>query len=299
MPSVLELFNTFAQRSGADVNSEEFKSFLSNPELSKIVVPEVVSNKMLSGLHSLGSAEAALSDTLRKKHHAESLNRIDENLYLHAKELGYDDALVDELKTAPKTDDRIKLFTSKIKELESKKVGTSGKERQDLVDKIDLLNGKISAITESHNKALSEAQGKYNSQITDFATLTKLASYKYANDKLSKDVNMTTAKILLENKIAELNGKKSFDEKTGKVLLSSQDGSVLYDAQQNKVDFDTLCDQVLAASNLIEVSGQNGNGQGQGQQQSVVTQGQNGGALPRGGSSFESALGSMVAAGQE
>jgi hypothetical protein len=290
MPNLSELFTTLATRAGVDVKNAEFVAVVSNPELTKITVPDALNTSITSGLHTLESAESVIKPKLEKQFKAEVYNGVDADLFLQAKEFGFEDADVEELKKAEKTTSRIKLLATKIKDLESKKAGATGSDKKELIEQINTLKAHQGDLAKAHQAALAAKDQEAAGKINNFAIDVHFNGYDYEDSK-PKNVNVITGKTLVQQAIAELGGVPTYNEKTGQIELKKQDGTDVFDPSNNKVTYKSITDKVLADAKLLKISGQQGNGNN-GQQQTqtkTVTTGD-----VKGLAAFEAAMDSAI-----
>lgn len=288
MPNLSEVVSKLFQRAGVKVDNPEMIALISNPEISKIPVSDTLVASVESGLHNTESAESVL----RPKLWAEITHGRDASLYLVGKEHGLSDDDISELKKIEKAQLRFNAFTTKIKELESKKAGETGKDKKDLVEQIDALKLEQGKLAKAHQAAIEAEKANALKEINDMAINSHIGSYAYSTeDGTPKELKAMFVKSELDKKLAELQAIPKYDKQTGKIILTKQDGTGVFDPSNNPIDFYGIADSIVAEKKLIQISkgSQGGNAGGQGSQGSGAP------AQPNGLADFEAAVASAKA----
>lgn len=266
MPNLSELFSTLCQRAGVKIDNPELVAILSNPEISKVPVPDALKVSIESGLHTLESARTVLKKEIENAVRAEAYNGVDAEIYGLASEHGLPDEFVDTLKPKDmKTSQRLKAVAAKIKELAESKVGATGKDKKDLVDQIDALKLEQGKLAKAHQDALNASKAGFEKEINDMAINSHVGRYAYnTEDGTPVELKAMYVRSELDKKLAELEATPIYDKTTGKIKLTKADGTGVFDASNNPIDFYGISDSIVAEKKLIQTSkgsqGNNGNG---------------------------------------
>lgn len=268
MPNLSEVFAAMCQRAGVKIDNPELVAIISNPELTKIPVPDSLKTSMESGLHTLESARSVLKKEVEGTVRAEAYNGMDAELFGLAPEFGLPDEFVDSLKSKEiKTSARFKAIASKIKELSSQTAGATGKEKTDLVEQINTLKLEQGKLVKSHQDAIAAVKLEAENEINDMAIDGHIGKYKFATDDgTPEDFKALYVKTELKKKLLELGAVAKFDKSAGKIILTKADGTGVFDTSNNPIDFKGITDGIVAEKKLIQISkgsqGSNAGGQG-------------------------------------
>ena len=256
MSNISSLINQLAKKAGIDVSDKALIDLLSNAELSKIAVPEGITQKLDEGLLSI---EAAVDNhpKIRAKYMAETFNAVDAKLDKMIQALGLTDEELIDFNETKGTYKRIE----KLSELAKAKVSESGKgdgkgkatdpeEVKLLKDKVNQLNGELAAAKKAVTEKETEFETIRKKDRMDFIMNRQIASRKSTLDELPEEVKLTSYNTLLQKKLAA-NGIKIDTSETGELVLLTADGSNYVDKNHKKVSFTDLLDELEAENKLI------------------------------------------------
>jgi vacuolar-type H+-ATPase subunit I/STV1 len=120
------LLSDLAKKAGVDTTQKEFVDLLSHD----IDIPDTVADKMNKGLLNIDAAKN--NPDVKKAIRAEALNGVDSKISEILEELGIEDA--SEILEEKNSYEKISKLTKKVKDLESKKAGTTKKEDKDALE---------------------------------------------------------------------------------------------------------------------------------------------------------------------
>lgn len=253
MPSLGDLLNKLAQKAGIPADNEQLKTLLTNPELSKLTLEDTLSEKIEAGLYDLDAAKAKLRPVLK----AEILNGVDAEVMASLPEFEFDADSISEIKAIDSTTKRIKAIGAKIKDLESKKSGANKGDKEQYTAQINDLKAQLANAMTAKEQEIASIKQQADSELTQFALRSQLASYAYALDNVPKDVNVLTANQLLSQSLSSDQAEVVYDKTTGQMKLVKKDGTDFYDNTNTKVDAKTYVERVLAKNNMLKVSDPN------------------------------------------
>lgn len=256
MSNISSLINQLAKKAGIDVSDKALIDLLSNAELSKIAVPEGLTQKLDEGLLSI---EAAVDNhpKIRAKYMAETFNAVDAKLDKMIQALGLtDEELIDfnETKGTYKRIEKLsELAKAKVSEAgkgDSKGKGSDPEEVKLLKDKVNQLNAELATAKKAVTEKESEFETIRKKDRMDFIMNRQIASRKSTLDELPEEVKLTSYNTLLQKKLAA-NGIKIDTSETGELVLLTADGSNYVDKNHKKVSFTDLLDELEAENKLI------------------------------------------------
>lgn len=249
-----ELVAKIMNKCGIDPINVAFKDVVSNT----IEVDDVNANKMVSDLITISDAKN--SGDLKKHFFALALNGADGEINRILQEMNIaveDRADIDAEKSTMK---KIDIMAKRLVALEQKKASETGKGKDELTKQINTLTDKIAKETEAHNKALAERDKMWEGKISESALNTYLSGKKYANDKLPINVNIVTARTILNEELAKI-GAVLVHQNSNFVVKQLADPTLEYLASDNtKPTFDQITDKILSANSLLAVTGSNQGG---------------------------------------
>lgn len=247
-----DFLNTLAAKIGLQ-NDTNLISLLSNAELANREIDDTLATAFDTNLMSLEGA----------KNNAQVLNHfkpiilkaVDDKAAILASKLGLDAEIAAEKSTYKKIDLLESQLDAKIDELKGK--GTGTKEVETLTRQLNELQAKMAGIMDDKAKAISDLQAKHAAEQLDMLVKFDLTNKNYANKQLPKDVNVLTAKTLLESKLRE--SKAIIVNENGTLKLRQAENPTMdfVDSGYKAVSFADFTDKMLAESKLLEVSGGN------------------------------------------
>ena len=175
---------------------------------------------------------------------------MDAKIFTLADEYGLSDADIDELKAEKNSYEKLKMLNNKVSEKIEKKYSGKQADKQALLDEIKRLNNEVLDVKEGAKKEHQNIKNQAEADVVNYAIDSYLASKPFANKDIPLDVNVMTAKTLI-NKV--LNDKKAKIVRNGSDLkLVNTDDNALEHFENNKViSFRDLADSVLANNKLL------------------------------------------------
>jgi hypothetical protein len=253
--NVGEFINSQALLSGLAADDSALKEFLSNPELSKIVVPDAISSQIKSSL--LTVEQAKTNSDLKRHFTANALDPVDAKIKALIEEYQLPDDVRSQFDAEKNSYNKLAMLAKELQAAEIKKLSAKGGDKQALVDEIAKLNAAILKEQTEAKNLISKAQSEHEARIYDLMLDNYLASQEYGNG-MDKDVNVITSKALLQSAIAEKKAKIAMEGNKFK-LVNSEDPLLPYNENHSPVDFDTFTKRLLNEKKMLKVSGGDGN----------------------------------------
>jgi hypothetical protein len=241
-----EVIQLIANKSGLDT-SELTDLFQVKAEVSEETFQKIEGS--LSQLLSLQDAKN--NPDLHKHFKALSLNPFDKLLNEVLESGSIDEDVVNELKANPNTYDRAKKLIAKI--AESKPASKADKDIEPLKAKIAELNNQVLKQREDYENKINSIAEENKTSLINYQIDSLLSSKEFANSDLPKDVNILTAKTLLEKELREKNAKIVLGEK-GLKLVNAETPELDFTDSNKTVGFEDLVTKVLATNKLLKVS---------------------------------------------
>lgn len=250
-----EFFNKLATKAGMKVDDDAMKAFLAIPELSKIEVPDTISDGIEGGLYTLDAARAKIGPEERTKFKAEAYNGIDAELNAYLVENGADADLIEAVKAEKSTAARFKKAIQAREDALTKKLSTGKIDVAEYTKQINDLKREKSDLQKTMDDKVAKLQADFENEMTTAMVRTDLAGYNYVQDKIDKNINVLTSLTLLNQELEKDQAVVRYDKTTGQKKLVKKDGTDFYDKTNNPVQFKQYVDGLLAKNNLIQVSG--------------------------------------------
>lgn len=245
-----DLLNRLAAKQGLQ-NNQTLIDLLSNAELANKEVADDFANSLDSGLMSLDGAKN--NPALLNHFKPILLKAADDKFAILAEKYGISDEISQEKSTYKKFDILEQRIESKLAELKAKG-GKGSEETERLTSQIADLQKQLATLNESKTnelKALAEKhQAEQMSMLVDF----ELAGKNFANKQLDRQINVLTAKTLLNSKLQE--SKAIIVNENGALKLKQAENPTMdfVDSGYKPVSFADFTDKVLADAKLLEVS---------------------------------------------
>lgn len=241
MPKPLATYiNDLFLKAGVPADNQDLKDILSNAELSKVNIPDSLISLADAGIHTLDSAKAKLKNTL----FTEALNGVDKEIESIINENEFDETTKNEIKAEKNTYKKVKTLTAKIQELEAKKHSGKG-DTTKLQDEINTLKAQNSTIIKEWEKKLHDKEMQAEAQINNMFIDNYLSRYNYSLGDIDPEIKITTARIMVEKKLAE-SGAKIFKDPVKGMIISASDGTDFYDGSNNKVNLKSFIEGAIA-----------------------------------------------------
>lgn len=252
------LINSLALKAGITSDNKVLIDLLSKTELSNFDIADEVANKIETSLFDI---ESAKNSPLIKNHFfAQAYNGLDAEMDRIVNEFSFDENELTDYKAEKSTPKKVTILSKKIAELTAKKHqankdGNKGKE-DEYKNEIDKLNNQLKTIRTDYEQKLNEAQSQKLAEIADLKMDFTLSGKKYANADLPTDVNVITAKSIIQKEALAKGAKIIYNPATSQFdLVRIQDETLpYYDEKNNKVSYDDFVNGVLTQNKLLAVS---------------------------------------------
>jgi hypothetical protein len=194
--------------------------------------------------------DAKHNNDLHKHFKALSLNPFDK-LINEAIEQGLvDEDTANDLKANVNTYDKAKKLIAKLSE---PKVQAQAKDSEPLKAEIKKLNDEVLKTKELYESQIKDLNKQSESKLMQFQIDTLLSGKEYANKDLPKNVQILTAKTLLEQELATKKAKVVMTD-SGLKLVNAETPELDFTDSNKTVQFNDFVDRVLASNKLLQVS---------------------------------------------
>ena len=244
-----ELINHIADRTGYDTTA--LKDILSNPELSKINLPDDF-KPSLNNL--LTVKEAQINPDIKKHFTALALAGADTTLSGLMDEYQLPDDIRTALTTEQNTYARIKLFTKALADLKDQQVTATGGDKSKLVAQISELNTLVNTLKENAKNEVQATDQKWLNKFMDEKMNSHFMSYDYANKEADTEAQSMTARIMFEKDLTAKGGKIKYIDNKIK-LVSATDDALPFTIDNKEVDFNSFADTVVYGKKMANVKG--------------------------------------------
>jgi hypothetical protein len=258
--NVSNYIKTLASMAGISADDEQLKTLLANENLQNVEINDDLATKINGSILTVDSAKN--NSDLNKHFRATILNGLDAEMTSLMTQLELDDETRSEIMGEQSSFKRVPLLVNKIKALESAKSNANQGDKSKLQEEIDRLNQQILDTTKGFETKLAENNTQWESRMLDMNMATMLSNYDYAFPA-SKDVNILTAKTLLNKEINE-KGLQVVNDEFGnmKLVKPTDDGVMDYYENNVKVGIQDFTDGILTANKLLKTNnGDANNGQ--------------------------------------
>lgn len=247
-----DFLNTLAKKAGKE-NDPALIALLSNSELANRDIADELAASLDTSLMSLDGAKN--NPAVLNHFKPIILKAADDKFAILAEKYGFSDEAAAEKSTYKKFDLLEGKLEAKIAELEKKQGKSANPEKEaQLTAQIQQLQGQMAQLTEQRNKEVESLTTQHESQMTDMLVKFNLTGKKYANKDLPSEVNVLTAKTLLEAKLKESGAILVNENGTLKLKQSANPSMDFVDAGFKPVSFGDFTDKTLADNRLLEVS---------------------------------------------
>lgn len=257
--NIAELISKLAASVGIETSDQGLVNILSNSEITKVSVPEAISNKLLNGLLTV---EAAKNNPDIKSHYvAQALNGVDEKVNAALDILGFDEEAKSKILGEKNTYNRIQLLSdltkSKIEAIKAAKAnGAKTEDVEKLRNEIIQLNNEMSQLKDSHKSEIESLGEQHNENILKLNIRGLLSGKKYATDSLKIDKSLildSAQKAVLT--ALEAKGAMPILDGNNEIKLVRKDNPEMPFMEANQVvNFNDVMNAALAENNLLAVS---------------------------------------------
>lgn len=242
-----ELFTQIAAMAGITATDPRLKDIQS-------IMTEVPDDLLTEINGKIVSIEGAKNNaTLKSYFTATALNPIDEILEEKLVDLGFTDDEITKIKLEKSTPKRLR---SIIEEVKKKKAAAPDKspEKAVLQAEIEKLNAAIAAKDLSVKAAIEEAQKKANESIFEYADNSLLSIMPYANKDLDLDVNVMTAKGVIQKALADKKAKVIRMPDNSFKMVQSEHPDLDFFENNKPVNYTDFVKSTLAAKKMLITS---------------------------------------------
>lgn len=245
-----DLLNRLAAKQGLQ-NNQTLIDLLSNAELANKEVADDFANSLDSGLMSLDGAKN--NPALLNHFKPILLKAADDKFAILAEKYGISDEISQEKSTYKKFDILEQRIESKLAELKAKG-GKGSEETERLTSQIADLQKQLATLNESKTNELKALAEKHQAEQMGMLVDFELAGKNFANKQLDRQINVLTAKTLLNAKLQE--SKAIIVNENGTLKLKQAENPTMdfVDSGYKPVSFADFTDKVLADAKLLEVS---------------------------------------------
>jgi hypothetical protein len=256
------LIKSLATKAGLKSDDDTIKKILAIADVSTLEIPDEFNQALETNL--LTEQSAAANTNVRSRLFAEALNGVDVELEKFIPDYEFDDTFKNEWKANKNTNDKIRRLQSQLKTQvdKIKEAAKTGKHDANAEAQVSALKGQITDLNKQQEnlKLLhqTELDNLKNQSLVDkknYLLQTKLAGKPLPKNGLAPEINILTAKTLLEQDLAKNNLTISFDANGQAILKQRKDGSEIDFFVDNKlVTFDGFIDGVLAQNKFVQIN---------------------------------------------
>lgn len=271
MPKFGALLNSLAGKAGIKTDDDTLKKLLAFVEVSQFDVPEEFNNALERNLLTADSATA--NSEVRVKIFGEALGALDAELDKAVRDFGFDDEFKNQYNNIQKnTKEKFKLVTSGLrtkledakkraedakKKAEETKDPKEQKEVETLKKEIDIANQQMANLKQMHQVELDNLKTANLNDKKDFTLKSMLAAKPLPKNGLAPEINILTAKTLIQQEMAKMGLQVSFDDAGDPILRQIKDGTAIeYFVDNKKIDYSSFIDSVLANNKFVQVNDQ-------------------------------------------
>lgn len=241
-----EFFTELAAMAGIAATDPRLKDVQS-------IMTEVSDDLITEFTGKITSIEAAKNNSVLKSFFtARALNPIDEILEEKLADAGFSDAEIAAIKADTSTPKKLRSF---IDGLKKQKASAPAGDKAALQQEIDKLQGLLANAATEKTSAISAAEKKANESILEYAIDSILSGMPYANKDLDLDVNVLTAKGVIQKALADKKAKVvRMPDNTLKLVQSENPDLDYFNEQHQPVKFSDFTKSTLAAKKMLITS---------------------------------------------
>jgi hypothetical protein len=259
MPKAGDVFKSLAQKAGIKIDDETLKKILAIQDFSNMDVPDEFANPLERNL--LTEDSAAVHSKVRTKIIGEAFSGIDGELGKWVDDGGFefDDDFKTQFKSIEKnTNEKLRRLKEGVTKLMEKKGKGTKADDAALQKEIDRLNGEAGKIKSSYDEKIQQIQQQHQTEKLDWNLQSTLAGKPLPKNGLPHDVNILTAKTLVNNEMAKNGLFIALGDNGLPVLKQKKDGSDMdYFVDNKKVDYASFVDGVLAQNKFLHLTDPN------------------------------------------
>ena len=245
-----EFLNTMAAKLGAQQNPH-LVSLLANNQLAQADIHDDLANLLNTGLMSLDGAKN--NSDVQNHFKPIILKGIDERLDAIAKQFGFEAEIAAEKSTYK----RAEIIASKMQSLidaEKNKNGQSSEKENQLNQQLQQLQSQLQTAIAAKDSEIAQLKQAHESQLLSMLIDAELGDKPYANDSIPRNVNVMTARNLVDAMLKE-KGVIAINDNGTLRLKQAENPTLDYmDEGFKPVSFSSFADKVLADSKMLRVS---------------------------------------------
>ena len=245
-----EFLNTMAAKLGAQQNPH-LVSLLANDQLTQAEIHDDLANLLNTGLMSLDGAKN--NSDVQNHFKPIILKGVDERLDAIAKQFGFETELAAEKSTYK----RAEIIASKMQSLidaEKNKNGQPSEKENQLNQQLQQLQSQLQTAIAAKDGEIAQLKQAHESQLLSMLIDAELGDKPYANDAIPRNVNVMTARNLVDAMLKEKGVIAINDNGTLRLKQAANPTLDYMDEGFKPVSFSSFADKVLADSKMLRVS---------------------------------------------
>lgn len=245
-----EFLNTMAAKLGAQQNPH-LVSLLANNQLTQAEIHDDLANLLNTGLMSLDGAKN--NSDVQNHFKPIILKGVDERLDAIAKQFGFETELAAEKSTYK----RAEIIASKMQALidaEKNKNGQPSEKENQLNQQLQQLQSQLQTAIAAKDGEIAQLKQAHESQLLSMLIDAELGDKPYANDAIPRNVNVMTARNLVDAMLKEKGVVAINDNGTLRLKQAANPTLDYMDEGFKPVSYSSFADKVLADSKMLRVS---------------------------------------------
>lgn len=245
-----EFLNTMAAKLGAQQNPH-LVSLLANNQLTQAEIHDDLANLLNTGLMSLDGAKN--NSDVQNHFKPIILKGVDERLDAIAKQFGFETELAAEKSTYK----RAEIIASKMQSLidaEKNKNGQPSEKENQLNQQLQQLQSQLQTAIAAKDSEIAQLKQAHESQLLGMLIDAELGDKPYANDAIPRNVNVMTARNLVDAMLKEKGVVAINDNGTLRLKQAANPTLDYMDEGFKPVSYSSFADKVLADSKMLRVS---------------------------------------------
>ena len=245
-----EFLNTMAAKLGAQQNPH-LVSLLANNQLTQAEIHDDLANILNTGLMSLDGAKN--NSDVQNHFKPIILKGVDERLDAIAKQFGFETELAAEKSTYK----RAEIIASKMQSLidaEKNKNGQPSEKENQLNQQLQQLQSQLQTAIAAKDSEIAQLKQAHESQLLGMLIDAELGDKPYANDAIPRNVNVMTARNLVDAMLKEKGVVAINDNGTLRLKQAANPTLDYMDEGFKPVSYSSFADKVLADSKMLRVS---------------------------------------------
>ena len=245
-----EFLNTMAAKLGAQQNPH-LVSLLANNQLTQAEIHDDLANLLNTGLMSLDGAKN--NSDVQNHFKPIILKGVDDRLDAIAKQFGFETELAAEKSTYK----RAEIIASKMQALidaEKNKNGQPSEKENQLNQQLQQLQSQLQTAIAAKDGEIAQLKQAHESQLLSMLIDAELGDKPYANDAIPRNVNVMTARNLVDAMLKEKGVVAINDNGTLRLKQAANPTLDYMDEGFKPVSYSSFADKVLADSKMLRVS---------------------------------------------